>query len=233
MTLRSPPGAIAIDRNAVAVSPKLLTSPGSGGRDLGDGPAARSPKLLRSNSSKKVSAASSLERAILSFRSWEPDATACPDAALALADHVAPPPAQSPVRRIHGARPGRLSLGPQSPLAAARCQQQATPPDDMRSPLHDAAATTVQKMFKGHRTRRSLADCAIVVEELWWKLYDQASLDRKSVSFFAGGKQETAASRWVRAGKRIAKVGKGLCKDDKAQQLALRHWLEAVITKPD
>jgi len=23
-------------------------------------------------------------------------------------------------------------------------------------------------------------------------------------------------------------VGKGLCKDDKAQKLALRHWLEAV-----
>ncbi|TKW25489.1 hypothetical protein SEVIR_3G123400v4 [Setaria viridis] len=221
MTLRSPPGAT--DRNAVAVSPKLLTSPGSG-RDLGDAPAARSPKLLRSNSSKKVSAASSLERAILSFRTWEPDAAACPAASRAPADHVAPP--QSPVRRIHGARPGRLALGPQSPLAAARSQQ--APPDDMRSPLHDAAATTVQKMFKGHRTRRSLADCAIVVEELWWKLYDQASLDRKSVSFFAGGKQETAASRWVRAGKRIAKVGKGLCKDDKAQQLALRHWLEAI-----
>jgi hypothetical protein len=62
-----------------------------------------------------------------------------------------------------------------------------------------------------------------------WKLYDSASLDRKSISFFTGDKhQESAASRWVRAGKRIAKVGKGLCKDEKAQQLALRHWLEAI-----
>ncbi|PUZ64458.1 hypothetical protein GQ55_3G145600 [Panicum hallii var. hallii] len=213
MPLRSPPGAA--DRNAA--SPKLL--------DLGaaDDMPARSPKLLRSNSSKKVTAASSLERAILSFKNWEPDAAAaCAAARAPAADHAAPP---TPVRRIHGARPGRLALGPQSPLAAARRQP---PEPGARSPLHEAAATTVQKMFKGHRTRRSLADCAIVVEELWWKLYDQASLNRKSVSFFAGGKQETAASRWVRAGKRIAKVGKGLCKDDKAQQLALRHWLEAI-----
>jgi len=216
MPLRSPPGAA----NRNAASPKLL-----------DNKPARSPKLLRSNSSKKVAAASSLERAILSFKTWEPDAA---DAACAAArapaadDHAAPPTPPSPVRRIHGARPGRLALGPQSPLAAARRQP---PEQGARSPLHEAAATTVQKMFKGHRTRRSLADCAIVVEELWWKLYDQASLDRKSVSFFAGGKQETAASRWVRAGKRIAKVGKGLCKDDKAQQLALRHWLEAVTTR--
>ncbi|RLN28329.1 hypothetical protein C2845_PM05G27010 [Panicum miliaceum] len=217
MPLRSPRGAT--DRNAA--SPKLL--------DLGaaaDMP-ARSPKLLRSNSSKKVAAASCLERAILSFKTWEPEAAtaACAAARAPATDHAPPPMPPSPVRRIHGARPGRLALGPQSPLAAVRRQQQDP---GARSPLHEAAATTVQKMFKGHRTRRSLADCAIVVEELWWKLYDQASLDRKSVSFFAGGKQETAASRWVRAGKRIAKVGKGLCKDDKAQQLALRHWLEAI-----
>ncbi|CAN6345615.1 unnamed protein product [Urochloa humidicola] len=229
MTLRSPPGA-PIDRNAV--SPKLLMA-----TDLGaasDTPATRSPKLLRSNSSKKVTAASSLERAILSFKTWEPDAACAAAAARAPTDHT-PPPSPSPaVRRIHGARPGPLALDPhhhhQSPLAAATAGGSSRPDggDGMRSPLHEAAATTVQKMFKGHRTRRSLADCAIVVEELWWKLYDQASLDRKSVSFFTGAKQETAASRWVRAGKRIARVGKGLSKDDKAQKLALRHWLEAI-----
>ncbi|KAJ1264387.1 hypothetical protein BS78_09G259400 [Paspalum vaginatum] len=123
-------------------------------------------------------------------------------------------------RRINGARPGRLALGGLLGVAAA------ADGDDV-----DAAATTVQKMFKGHRTRRSLADCAIVAEELWWKLYDSASLDRRSISFFTPGdssKRETAASRWVRAGKRIARVGKGLCNDGKAQQLALRHWLEAI-----
>ena len=209
MPLRSPPGAA----NRNAASPKLL-----------DNMPARSPKLLRSNSSKKVAAASSLERAILSFKTWEPDAAdaACAAARAPAADHAAPP---SPVRRIHGARPGRLALGPQSPLAAARRQP---PEQGARSPLHEAAATTVQKMFKGHRTRRSLADGAIIAEELWWKAYDSVYLNIKSISFFDGDKQETAASRWSRAGKRIAKVGKGLSKDDKAQKLALQHWLEAV-----
>lgn len=32
----------------------------------------------------------------------------------------------------------------------------------------DDAATTLQKVYKGYRTRRTLADCAVVVEELWF-----------------------------------------------------------------
>jgi len=35
-------------------------------------------------------------------------------------------------------------------------------------------------------------------------------------------------SKWSRARTRAAKVGKGLLKDDKAQKLALQHWLEAI-----
>lgn len=31
----------------------------------------------------------------------------------------------------------------------------------------DAAAVTLQKVYKSYRTRRNLADCAVVVEELW------------------------------------------------------------------
>ena len=57
---------------------------------------------------------------------------------------------------------------------------------------------------------------------------DFAELKRSSISFFEIEKHETAVSRWSRARTKAAKVGKGLSKNEKAQKLALQHWLEAV-----
>ncbi|KAK9266594.1 hypothetical protein L1049_021659 [Liquidambar formosana] len=90
------------------------------------------------------------------------------------------------------------------------------------------AALKLQKVYKSFRTRRQLADCAVLVEQRWWKLLDFAELKRSSVSFFDIEKPETAVQRWSRARTRAAKVGKGLSKDEKARKLALQHWLEAI-----
>ncbi|KAG8095992.1 hypothetical protein GUJ93_ZPchr0013g36558 [Zizania palustris] len=103
-----------------------------------------------------------------------------------------------------------------------------SPVAGMTSQKHQAAAVRVQKVYRSFRTRRQLADCAVLVEQRWWKLLDFALLKRSSVSFFEVEKPESALSRWSRARLRAAKVGKGLSKDEKAQKLALQHWLEAI-----
>ncbi|KAI3826563.1 hypothetical protein L1987_00611 [Smallanthus sonchifolius] len=95
------------------------------------------------------------------------------------------------------------------------------------SPKHEAAIK-LQKVYKSFRTRRKLADCAVLIEQIWWKVLDSAELKRSSISFFDIDKHESAISRWARARTRAAKVGKGLSKNCKAQKLALQHWLEAI-----
>ncbi|XP_022153743.1 IQ domain-containing protein IQM2-like [Momordica charantia] len=98
---------------------------------------------------------------------------------------------------------------------------------DPTNPKH-AAALKLQKVYKSFRTRRKLADCAVLVEQSWWKLLDYAELKRSSISFFDMDKRESAISRWSRARTRAAKVGKGLSKNSKARKLSLQHWLEAI-----
>ncbi|XP_019156974.1 PREDICTED: IQ domain-containing protein IQM6-like isoform X2 [Ipomoea nil] len=101
------------------------------------------------------------------------------------------------------------------------------PPPNTRD-QRNQAAVKVQKTYKSFRTRRQLADCAVLVEQRWWKLVDSVEPKLNAISFFDIDRPETAVSRWSRAMTKAAMVGKGLSKAGQARKLALQHWLEAI-----
>ncbi|KAL0359362.1 UNVERIFIED_CONTAM: IQ domain-containing protein IQM6 [Sesamum angustifolium] len=88
------------------------------------------------------------------------------------------------------------------------------PEKNVQSPLPQSgssrhlAALKLQKTYKSFRTRRQLADCAVLVEQRWWKLLDFAELKRSSISFFEIEKPETAVSRWSREEPGLLRWGK-------------------------
>ncbi|XP_074566657.1 IQ domain-containing protein IQM3-like [Curcuma longa] len=98
------------------------------------------------------------------------------------------------------------------------------------NPPESAAATKLQKVYRSYRTRRRLADSAVVAEELWWQAIEFVQLNRSTVSFFDHVKQESVVSRWNRIKLNASKVGQGLSKDAKfkALKLAFQHWIEAI-----
>ncbi|KAE8676604.1 hypothetical protein F3Y22_tig00111582pilonHSYRG00037 [Hibiscus syriacus] len=102
---------------------------------------------------------------------------------------------KTPVRSI-----GYKSLDSESLTIEAPVFKPSNPQDEA------AAAMRLQNVHM----RRKLADCAVHVEQAWWKLLDFAELKRSSISFF----------------------DIGLSNNDKAQKLALQHWLEAIERKP-